>query len=266
MVLTQAMPTSQVLQAALDYRKRGWSVIPVRPRSKIPLLRWEEFQSRQAGEAEVAAWFHTWPQGNIGIVTGSVSGLAVIDIDPRHGGDDSLLLLERSHGRLPRTVEAATGGGGRHLYFALPPVTLPSRVGLANGIDVRADGGMVIAPPSIHPSGADYHWRPGHGPDAIPVARLPSWLLSLALRHRSGRGHPAGYWRDLLRTGVEEGARNNAIASLAGHLLWHDVEPDVATELLLCWNRTRCRPPLDDAEVVQVMSSIARLHGGEHSA
>ncbi len=260
------MPASEVHQAAIDYLKRGWSVIPVRPRSKTPLLRWQEFQHRLATEAELAEWFATWPQANIAIVTGSISGLAVLDIDPRHGGEESLQRLEQSHGALPPTVEARTGGGGRHLYFALPPVTLPNRVALLPGIDVRADGGIVVAPPSTHPSGAIYHWRPACSPAAVPVTRLPSWLLNLALHREPGRGHPSAWWRDLLKAGVEEGARNNTIASLAGHLLWHGVDPDVATELMLCWNRVRCRPPLDDTEVVQVMSSIVRLHNANHLA
>lgn len=256
------MPISQAHHAALDYLSRGWSVIPVRPRSKIPLLRWEEFQSRHATEADVAGWFRAWPQANVGIVTGRISGLAVLDVDPRHGGEPGLRMLEQAHAGLPATVEASTGTG-RHLYFALPPVTLPNRVGLAPGIDIRAEGGMVVAPPSIHPSGATYRWLAGHGPGEIPVAALPSWLLSLALRHPPGRGHPSTWWRDLLNAGVDEGARNNTIASIAGHLLWHGVDPEVATELLLCWNRVRCRPPLDDTEVVRVMSSITRLHS-EH--
>jgi hypothetical protein len=84
------------------------------------------------------------------------------------------------------------------------------------GIDVRANGGMVVPSPSSHPSGAIYQCRPGHSPGATQVARLPSRLLNLALRHRAGRGHPSAYWRDLLNAGAEEGARNNTIASLAG--------------------------------------------------
>ena len=123
---------------------------------------------------------------------------------------------------------------------------------------------MVVAPPSIHPSGTTYRWRAEHGPEEISISALPSWLLRLALRRPPGRGHPSTWWRDLLKAGVEEGARNNTIASIAGHLLWHGVDPEVATELLLCWNLVRCRPPLDDTEVVRVMSSITRLHDTEH--
>ncbi len=70
-------------------------------------------------------------------------------------------------------------------------------------------------------------------------------------------------WRALVREGVPEGTRNSTIASLTGHLLWHGVDPDVALELLLAWNRLRCRPPLDDDEVAGVVASIARLHRQE---
>ena len=68
------------------------------------------------------------------------------------------------------------------------------------------------------------------------------------------------YWRHLVREGVLEGERNSTIASLSGHLLWHGVDPDVAVELLLCWNAVRCRPPLSDDEVVRTAESIVRLH------
>ena len=63
-----------------------------------------------------------------------------------------------------------------------------------------------------------------------------------------------------MRRGVAEGERNNTIASLTGHLLWHGVDPEVALQLLLCWNRVRCRPPLSDDEVARTVESIRRTH------
>jgi hypothetical protein len=76
-------------------------------------------------------------------------------------------------------------------------------------------------------------------------------------------GHSLDHWRKLVSEGVPEGTRNNTLASLAGHLLWHGVDPQVTLELLLCWNRTRCRPPLDDAEVAGVVASIVKRHTAE---
>lgn len=255
--MTTGMP--EIAMAAVEYLRRGWSVVPIRPRSKLPLIAWEQYQRRLADEREVAEWFRYWPDANIGIVTGTISHLAVLDIDPRHGGAESLADLERKNGPLPATMEAETGGNGRHLYFQ-PATLLRSRAGLAAGIDLRAEGGLVVAPTSVHPSGKRYAWRIGHDPATLLPVLLPQWLERFASSNSAGRGHPAWHWRELLRAGVEEGVRNNAIASLAGHLLWRGVDPDVVTELLLCWNQIRCRPPLDDEEVVRVADSITRLH------
>jgi hypothetical protein len=252
---------ADIRAAAHAYAARGWSVIPIEPRGKRPVVPWLEFQSRVAGPEEIDAWFRRWPEANVGIVTGRVSGVVVVDVDARHGGVGSLAELEIEHGTLPSTVEAATGGGGRHLYFAHPgaTVTVPNRVGAAPGIDLRGDGGCVVAPPSIHPSGRRYAWAPARGPGEAPLAPLPAWLHE---NPQDGRraGHPLKHWRRLAREGVVEGERNATLASLTGHLLWHGVDPEVALELMLAWNRTRCRPPLSDEEVAGVVESIAWLH------
>jgi hypothetical protein len=247
-------------QAALYYLKRNWSVIPIRAHDKRPAIRWLEFQHRRASESEVAEWFKRWPDGNVGIVTGVISGLVVLDIDPKYGGDDSLAELIRAHGPLPPTVEAETGGGGRHLYFSHPGGVVRNKVGLAPGIDLRADGGCVVTPPSVHASGRRYVWLEGHDPWHASLAAMPGWLLHKVTGVQQRFGHHLEYWRHLLREGVPEGERNNTIASITGHLLWHGVDPDVALELLLCWNRVRCSPALSDDEVVRTVNSITLLH------
>lgn len=248
--------------AALGYAKRGWSVVPLRAREKLPLVPWQEYQSRRAAEHEIERWLARWPDANLGIVTGTVSGIVVIDVDPRHGGAESLARLELANAPLPPTVEACSGGGGRHLYFEAPPTELRSRAGVAPGIDLRAEGALVVAPPSVHPSGGIYRWREGCDPAALAPAALPQWLLARLAGPGAKRGHPLVYWRELVAAGIPEGQRNSTIASLAGHLLWHGVDPRVTLELLLAWNRVRCRPPLDDREVADTVANIVRLHQG----
>jgi len=247
-----------VAQAAARYLARGWSVLPLRHGDKRPLLRWEGLQQERADAATVAQWFARWPGANVGIVTGEISNLIVLDVDPKHGGDDSLAELERRFGTLPPTVEARTGGGGRHLYFTHPGGFTPNCAGLVQGIDLRGDGGYVVAPPSLHPSGQLYAWAPGRTPEDIALAALPHRLLSAG--HGLRARHTLADWRALVHEGVGEGERNSTIASLTGHLLWHGVDPQVALELMLAWNRLRCRPPLDDDEVARVVVSITRLH------
>ncbi len=256
--MTDASPPGPLL-AALAYARRGWSVIPVLPRQKRPLIPWGPHQHTRAGEAQIREWHARWPDANVGIVTGAVSSLIVLDVDPLRGGDASLRELERTHGGLPRTVEALTGGGGRHVYFAHPGALVRNQVGLAPGLDLRGDGGFVVAPPSVHPSGRGYAWQPTHGPEQAPLAPAPSWLLALVGR-RERPGHPPAHWRRLVREGVGEGERNSSIASLAGHLLWHGVDPAVTLDLLLCWNASRCRPPLSAEEVKRTVDSIVRIH------
>jgi Bifunctional DNA primase/polymerase, N-terminal/Primase C terminal 1 (PriCT-1) len=253
---------SPIADAALGYLAKGWSVLPVRARDKRPLMPWEALQSTRPAAADVMQWYRRWPHANVGIVTGEISNLIVIDIDPQHGGEQSLERLQRQFGVMPPTVEAATGSGGRHLYFAHPGAPVHNRAGLAPGIDLRGDGGYIVAPPSMHPSGRPYAWAPGRSPQDISLAPLPRWLLGrMTASPRLGRTLPE--WRRLVHEGVPEGRRNSTIASLAGHLLWHGVDPTVTLELLLAWNRMRCRPPLDDAEAAQVVENIVHLHERE---
>jgi len=158
-------------------------------------------------------------------------------------------------------VEARTGGGGRHIYFAHDGAArdIRNRTAVAPGVDARAEGGYVVAPPSIHPNGRRYRWTEGRVPGEAAMAPLPPWLADLLGGPTPpGAGHPLAHWRRLVRDGVAEGERNNTIASFAGHLLWHGVDPDVALELLLCWNAERCRPPLSEDEVAGTVASIVR--------
>lgn len=245
-----------ILDAALGYHDIGWSVVPAMARAKRPSIRWQPFQDRRASKGDLKKWFERRPDANLAVVTGAISGIVVLDVDVSHGGRESLKQLTDIHGPLPDTVESRTGGGGRHLYFRHPGREFRNRTGIEPGIDIRGDGGVIIVPPSIHPSGKPYVWRKGHAPGEISLARLPEWLAEPRFPRR--KGHSVAYWRELVRNGVSEGQRNQSLASLSGHLLWHEVDVNVVLELLLAWNAVRCRPPLDDDEVISVVRSIER--------
>jgi hypothetical protein len=253
-------PLPSSLAAALQFARYHWSVIPMRARDKRPLIKWLEYQHRLATENEINEWYQKWATANVGIVTGVISGLVVLDIDPRHGGEQSLAQWEKVYEPLPLTQEVRTGGGGRHVYFKHPGGVIHNRVGIDPGIDLRGDGGCVVAPPSIHSSGEAYTWVSGHEPGKVALAELPGWLLRLVRSDAKSSGYSLGHWRQLVSKGVAEGERNNTIASLSGHLLSHDIDLDVVRELLLCWNRIRCSPPLDDDEVINTVTSISHLH------
>lgn len=258
-------PESAHLDAALDYLHRGWAVVPAGARTKRPIIPWRRYQHILPTAEQIRQWFGRWPAANLAVITGQISGIVVVDIDPKHGGEASIASMEARHGQLPPTVEAVTGGGGRHLYFAHPGHEVRNRAGFAPGIDMRGDGGCIIVPPSVHPSGKPYIWKPGRGPGQIDLARLPVWLEQSRFQTNGPHGHPIEYWRRLVHDGVKAGLRNSTIASFSGHLLWHGVDPDVILELMLAWNRVRCDPPLDDEEVIETVMSIERTHSQTRS-
>jgi hypothetical protein len=242
-----------VALAALDYLRRGWSVIPIIRGGKRPLTRWRDYQDRRATPDEVYAWFRRWPDANVAIVTGAISGLVVLDVDAGHGGSASLQTLEQVNGALGPTPSVVSGGGGRHFYFAHPGTPVRNRAGIHPGIDLRGDGGYIVAPPSVHASGIAYRWARGHA--SPQVCPMPAWLMQDRERETARTRND---WLQLLRTTIHQGGRNHTVASLAGHLLRRGIDPQIALELLLGWNATRCRPPLPEAEVVRTVASIQR--------
>lgn len=225
--------------------------VPLEPCGKKPAVR--AWPTWAATPESVRRYWAVTPDANVGIRTGG--GLVVLDVDPRAGGHDLLADLENEHGPLPPTVEVLTGGGGRHLYFR-GPADFPS-FDVGAGLEVKARGRQVVAPPSVHPdTGAPYAWREGRGPGQIARADLPGWLAA-ERQAEAPREAPAGRWAAVLATGVVEGGRNVALTALVGHLLARRVDPLVAREIARMVAQHRCRPPLDPREVDRIVESIA---------
>ena len=194
--------------AAFAYRGLGWAVIPVHTPvvggcscgredcpspGKHPRVRWQAYAQRGPGIEEIRGWWRTWPDANLGVVTGRVSGIAVLDVDPRSGGDAALAGFEARWGPLPPTAETLTGGGGRHVWLDPAGAGLPSAM-LAPGLELKAEGGAVVAPPSVHASGRRYAWRKARAPWERAPAPVPGWLASLAggTDGADGPRHPLG--------------------------------------------------------------------------
>ena len=135
-------------EAALKYLSKGWSVFPVNPTDKKPIVDWKQYQDRLPTVEEINEWWIKWPWANLGLVTGKISGVSVVDVDPRHGGTTD---------NLPDTVQSETGGGGSHHFFQYN-LGAHSQNGLNQGVDLKSDGGYVILPPSEHKSGNRYKW------------------------------------------------------------------------------------------------------------
>ncbi|HHV63231.1 MAG TPA: AAA family ATPase [Firmicutes bacterium] len=234
-------------QAAIGYAQRGFSVIPLKPRTKEPLTPWKDAQDHPVSPDQVKAQWEEWPEANIGIVTGRVSGLVVLDIDGEKGFES---LAE--HGfEVPRTPTVGTARG-RHFYFAYPvgAQKVPSKAVLP-GVDIKADGGYVVAPPSIHPDGEPYRFEEGHGLGEVELAPLPQWVIDkLETRPKVAK--------DVLAEPIPEGQRNTTLTSIAGSLRKRGADEGAILAALRAVNQERCEPPLADDELTTIVKSVCR--------
>ncbi len=167
---------------AVTYHRRGWCPIPVKTRSKEPnLAELAPYLTRRATKDELSSWL--W--SGVGIVTGALSGILVLDVDGPEGEEE---LKKYGH---PITPMVRTARGGLHLYFKHPDAEVRTGIRVAPGLDVKANGGYVVAPPSIGPTGEAYKWIVG--PDDAESAEVPDWLMHIIERpRRNGAASPVG--------------------------------------------------------------------------
>ncbi len=229
---------------ALQYLDHGFSVIPIGS-DKKPLISWKEYQKRHPTEEEVRSWFSRIDVTGIGIVTGKISGIAVLDID-KGAQTDGLIL--------PPTPTTKTGGDGWHYYYKCSSeFTLSCHNGFRHKMDFKAEGGYVIAPPSLHKSGKRYEW-------AIPfeqedLAEIPEWLLTeVLMKERFNK--PIS---EIIH-GVPVGERNESATVIAGKYLatfkqkeWEDI----AWPAFVGWNKQNSSP-MDQQELRTVWESIKK--------
>jgi len=246
-----------MLGTAIALAARGMAVFPCRPRSKWPATPHGLKDATRDGDV-LNRWWRQNSQYNVAIATGT-SNIFVADVDDLDA-DAELRRLEREHGGLPATVEVITPRPGRHIYFKMPDQRVRNTTSkIAPGIDTRGDGGYVLVPPSIHPSGKAYAWSVD---SADAIAAAPGWLVAKINGNSNGNGNcPAAApaeWRELIGAGVAEGQRNQTVARLAGYLLRRHVDPVFALELLQTWNANRCAPPLPAADVERTVGSICK--------
>jgi hypothetical protein len=270
------MLTTPCLDAALAYAAFGLRIVPLYTASSIgvcscgrtgcktpgkhPRLdEWPKLASTD--EVTIRAWWTTWSDANVGVAMGH--GLVDIEVDPRHGGDEHILAVEKVLGELPDTVTWISGGGGAHRLYRVPDqVSVRNATSIAreliglgkehsSGIDVRGDGGLAVMPPSLHESGALYRWGTLY-PGSIDIAPIPErWLEYLTTRTADTCPAVSG-------NPIPEGTRNSALMSLGGSMRRVGMtEPEILVAIERI-NQDRCQPPLDDGEVVRIAHSVSR--------
>lgn len=192
---------------------------------------------------QIKEWWRIFPSANIGLATGEKSRFVVLDIDIKSNGPASLNELEMKYGSLPETLTVKTGSGGKHYYFRQPQVSIGCRGGLFPGIDVRGNGGYVVAPPSLHAAGDHYEFE-GNVDD---IAELPDWLLELAITSSISEN------RETPRE-IRLGGRNEFFKRLAGLLRRYNFTEQEILSILLQQNKARCVP----IETENRVSMVAR--------
>jgi putative DNA primase/helicase len=262
--------TCRLLDAALKYVAYGWAVLPLKPGAKTPLTE-HGFKDASKDRAQIRAWWTECPNANVGVATGAISGITVLDVDikPRKSvyGDRTLAALIAAHGDLPLTATQQTWSGGRHHVFAYVPGVKNSVSRLGDGLDVRSDGGYICVAPSMvneeSRSGA-YRWLADDSPFERAPAVMPSWLLAMLQPATTGNGpskapRSIAEWATVVG-GVPEGHRQEELARVAG-LLYAKHPPKLARAFARSYGKG-CEPPLTEVEVDACCDRIEKREAG----
>lgn len=234
---------------AVEYVDNGWSVLPVRPEEKRPFMtNWLQYTKTRAPKDMVTNWFNTLSNAGIGVVTGKISNIIVLDVE-----SNCPIPIEELLKKYPTQMVSRSGSGGYHLFYQYPTGVsrVSNRVRIFEGADLRADGGFIVLPPTMHPtSGRRYEWINRGCPGTFPKA-----LLELESRPKI---QSEGWITEALR-GVSEGGRNDTCARLAGYFFKKGMSSDIVEALLLDWNEKN-DPPLPIREIRTTIKSIERSH------
>lgn len=235
--------------------KFGWSIIPVK-KDKHPFIQWLDFNQRLATSEEISKWSRTWPNHNVAVVTGPISNLLIIDIDTNEGHNE----IKRYVPEDIMTPMCSTPSLGLHMYFKMPAFPIGNSVRILPGVDVRADHGYAILPPSVGREGVCYEWLPGQSPDEIPLAEVPPALLEILTPRmtvtpeglfRQGRRMPEG---DLLA----QGRRDEDLFHVANGMIKGGMTYQETLDYLMIL-ASRCDPPFSPEEArLKVDSAIRR--------
>lgn len=234
---------------AKKYAEQGWQSFPIKERDKTPIVKWADVATTE--ENMLVGWWDTMPEANIAIACGKRSGIVVLDVDAGHGGYESLTVLFEKFGPLPTTPVSKTGSGGEHIFFKHPGIEIRNSAGkLGKGLDIRGDGGYVVAPPSVHPNGNVYEWEVR--PSETPLADMPEWMIEL-LREKNPQPQAKTESEEIIM-----GERNNYLTQLAGSMRRKGFTEDGIFAALQVQNRQKCSPPLADGELWQISRSVSR--------
>lgn len=251
----------KTLEAALLYREKyGFSVIPIRPGDKRPLIPWEEFQKRRADADEIKSWFRQEPRANLGIVTGEISGIGVIDIDTEEGQRNIDSILPDSF----VTPMQHTPRGGKHLFCSYNAL-LRNNTNTIRGADFRGEGGFVAVSPSKNEKGVSYRWDSDINLDNTPLAPIPQEYIDAVLSStcRSDVAKRLPLSSPVVM--FQKGNRDNDLFHVANYLVKSRM-PIEEIEQVLQVLAENCNPPFNQNEIsIKIKSALQRADRRERN-
>lgn len=234
---------------ALYYAELGLAVFPLAYRNKVPAIE-GGCKAATTEKSKIERWWNQNPRYNIGIATGNKSnGLVVIDLDvDKNKGIDGYEVLrdwQNKHGELPETWQSITGRGGYH-YFYKDTITHSNKVGLYEGVDIRGEGGYIVAPPSVHPNGNTYEWE--QEPKEYEIAQVDDIVNDFfkGEKQRIDSEHKTNFKVPEL---IPEGKRVDTIVRLIASLRTKGLDDDAIKAAVRVENEKRCNPPLKEKEL-----------------
>ena len=245
--------------AAIEYAKKGFAVFPLKYRDKVPLTR-NGCKDATTDAAQIKAWWQKYPNANIGLATGSVSQNVFVidlDIDEDRGidGYHSLEDWQREHGDFPETWTAITGRGGYHLYYR-GNGKIKNRAGIIDGVDIRGNGGYVVAPPSVHKNGNRYEWE--YSPDEFEIAKADN-NVEYFLSHDNQKQSTTFTMPNI----VAAGQRNQMLFRFACMMQAKGASDQSVFAATMAENESSCSPPLTEQEVRIIVSSATKYDKGK---
>jgi hypothetical protein len=240
------MELQEIEKAAHWYINQGLYVLPLM--GKVPLTQRGLYNATN-DPANVSRWWKTWRDANVGVLTGTVSGIWVLDIDGQEGlSTIKSLISEKGRGFIEGAPIVGTGKG-YHIYYK--DNNFRNTAKKLPGIDSRGEGGYVVVPPSIHPdTNIKYKWLTQ--PNFSNLFEPPKWLIE---RLSGDKTTLKNNWEDICKP-INIGSRNETLTKVAGALLRGKVEETLAYSLLLCYNKCYFNPPLEKSEIDVIFKSI----------
>jgi putative DNA primase/helicase len=232
---------------ALKYFSLGFSVLPLGVKGKRAVVAWKKYETEKMNINDIDEWWSKWPDANIGIITGTINKLLVLDVD----GDEGRQSLKIASNNVPINTVTARSSRGKHYYFR-EERAFSSYIGFLPGMDIRCEGALIVAPPSIHASGKVYEWE--RSIFDYDLENTPAWLSEILIEKETEKKAK----EEARLGGIPIGRRNAELTRISGILRNKGLSPEAVRDTISRINKTQCDEPLGQDEVDRITTNFPK--------